>query len=373
MPVGLDRTGVGELAHLDIGAAVAQHLDALGPGGGMAAAVDHQVGAEAADDVAHRRDARLRAPVLLDVDRGLGAEGAADPQARLLGRADHDDPARAHLLGGDDGEHADGARALDHHGVADAQGADRLGALEGPDRGGQRLGEGTQPQRHVVGQAVDLGAGQHVQIEILRLGPTAPQVRRLVEAQIAAVIDRFQALVGGLRIVHAVITLPAGHEGRDHDLAADLERPAHVVVAELRALLDDDARDLVAEREGPGQGRRPVALEDVQIGAADAAGADLEEGGIGGHLGPLDDLDLGPGARPVEGGDANLVHGCLASFALRCRCPELDLGRPSSPINLYIATQCISLDDAPLATLAPTPHPDEERRSGEQAVKWVTL
>jgi hypothetical protein len=57
--------------------------------------------------------------VLFDVDRGLGAEGTTNPQAGLLGGANHDNPARAHLLGCDDGEHADRARALDHHGVAD--------------------------------------------------------------------------------------------------------------------------------------------------------------------------------------------------------------------------------------------------------------
>ena len=54
VPVGLDRAGIGELAHLDVSAAVAQHLYALRPGCRMAAAVHHEIGAEAADDLAHR-------------------------------------------------------------------------------------------------------------------------------------------------------------------------------------------------------------------------------------------------------------------------------------------------------------------------------
>jgi hypothetical protein len=39
VPGRLDRAGIGELAHLDIGAAVAQHLDALPAGARMARAV----------------------------------------------------------------------------------------------------------------------------------------------------------------------------------------------------------------------------------------------------------------------------------------------------------------------------------------------
>ena len=59
----------------------------------------------------------------LDVDRGLGAELARELQPRRLGRADADHPAGTHLLGGGDGEDADRARALDHHGVAPAEAA----------------------------------------------------------------------------------------------------------------------------------------------------------------------------------------------------------------------------------------------------------
>src|ERR1700754_4418155 len=40
------------------------------------------------------------------------------------------------------------------------------GAFEGADAGGQRLRQRTEPQRHVIGQLVDLGARQHVEVDI---------------------------------------------------------------------------------------------------------------------------------------------------------------------------------------------------------------
>src|SRR5689334_11865718 len=102
-------------------------------------------------------------------------------------------------------------------------------------------------------------------------------MRRLVEAEIAAVVDRRQALVGALRIMDAVIAVAAGHQRRDHHLRADLERLRHEVLIELGSAFDDDAAELMAERERPWQRLRPVTLEDVEIGAADTAGADLDQ------------------------------------------------------------------------------------------------
>src|SRR6266508_4318626 len=98
-------------------------------------------------------------------------------------------------------------------------------------------------------------------------------MRRLVEAEIAPVIDRGQAFVGLLRIMDAVITAPARHQWRDHHLRADTERLAHEVFAEFASRLDDDAAQLVAERERPRQRLGPVAFEDVKVGAAHPAGA----------------------------------------------------------------------------------------------------
>ena len=173
-----------------------------------------------------RASARLCA---LDVDRGLGAEVARQPQPRRLRRADGDHPAGAHLLRRGDGEDADRAGALDDDGVVplEAAGLDR--AVEGADAAGQRLGQRAQQQAHVVGQLVDLGAGQIAEVDIDVFGPAAPQVRRLVEAEIAPVVDRGQALVGLLGIVLAPVAEAAGHQRRQHQLGADADRLAHEV------------------------------------------------------------------------------------------------------------------------------------------------
>ena len=118
MPGSVDRARVGELAHFNIGAAVAQHLDALGAGGWMARTIHHEIGAEAADDVAHLLDAFRRRPDFLNVDGGFRAEFARQLEPRRFRRADTDHPARAHLLGRCDGQNSDRPRALDHHRVA---------------------------------------------------------------------------------------------------------------------------------------------------------------------------------------------------------------------------------------------------------------
>src|SRR5262249_31600143 len=131
--------GIGELAHLHIGAAVAQHLDALGTGARMAGTIHHEVGAEAADDVANTLDALIRLLDLLDVHRRLGAEFARELKPRRFATADADHPSGAHFARGGDGENADRSRALDHHRVppSESTGADR--AVERADAGGQRL------------------------------------------------------------------------------------------------------------------------------------------------------------------------------------------------------------------------------------------
>ena len=85
MPVCWDGAGVRELTHFHIGSAVAEHLDALGTGGRVAGAVHHNVCAEAADDIAHPRDASLGGPELLDIDRRLSAELARQLQRGLSG------------------------------------------------------------------------------------------------------------------------------------------------------------------------------------------------------------------------------------------------------------------------------------------------
>ena len=105
-------------------------------------------------------------------------------------------------------------------------------------------------------------------------------MRRFLEAEIAPVVDGREALVGVLRIVDAVVAGAARHQRRDHHLRADLQRLAHEVFGELRARLDDHAAELMAERERPRQGLGPMAFQDVLIGAAHAAGADLDQRGL---------------------------------------------------------------------------------------------
>src|SRR5262249_35258448 len=102
-------------------------------------------------------------------------------------------------------------------------------------------------------------------------------MRRLVEAEIAPVVDRGEALVGVFRIVDAVIAAAAWHQRRDHHLRSDLERLAHEVLTQLGPYLHENAANLVPKRERPGELLRPVTFKDVQVGAANAAGADLDE------------------------------------------------------------------------------------------------
>ena len=120
----VDRARVGELAHLDVGAAVAQELDAFRPGAGMAGAVHHEVGAEAADDVAHAPRCAPPASVTSSMSTVASAPNLrASFEPRLLRRADADHAARAHLLRRGDGQDADRPGALDDDRVAPREAA----------------------------------------------------------------------------------------------------------------------------------------------------------------------------------------------------------------------------------------------------------
>src|SRR3712207_2874572 len=136
VPVRLDRAGVRELAHLDVSSAVAQHLDALGTGRGVAGAVHHEVGAEGFGQRAHGLYARLGRFVVLERDGGLGAEAPAQREPRILGCPDDDDAPRPHLLGGGHGQNADRPRTLDDDGIAHAEEAGALGTVESADTRG---------------------------------------------------------------------------------------------------------------------------------------------------------------------------------------------------------------------------------------------
>src|ERR1700758_1639697 len=99
----------------------------------------------------------------------------------------------------------------------------------------------------------------------------------------------------------AVKAVTAGHQRRDHHLRADLKRLAHEILVELTAAFGDDAAELMAECERPGQRSWPVAFEDMQVGAADAAGADLYQRSLAGDLGPGNGADHRLRARAVIG------------------------------------------------------------------------
>ena len=138
---------------------------------------------------------------------------------------------------------------------------------------------------------------------------------RLLEPEITSVIDGGQTLVGALRVVNAVIALAARHQWRDHHLRSHLQRLAHEVFCKFRADLDQHPANLVTEREWPRQWFRPVALQNVQIGAANTAGADLDESGLARNFRPRHGADDRPCSRAIVGAYANLLHALpLAPF-----------------------------------------------------------
>jgi len=73
----------------------------------------------------------------------------------------------------------------------------------------------------------------------------------------------------------------------------------------LTRLAVGSAAELMAERERPRQWLGPMALEDVLIGAAHAAGADLDQRGFARHVRPWNAADHGRRTRPVESRDAD--------------------------------------------------------------------
>ena len=59
VPIRVDRASVGELAHLDVGASVAEHLDPFGTRRRMTAAFDDQIRTETSDGLSNCVDAGL--------------------------------------------------------------------------------------------------------------------------------------------------------------------------------------------------------------------------------------------------------------------------------------------------------------------------
>src|SRR3954470_19918695 len=115
--------------------------------------------------------------------------------------------------------------------------------------------------------------------------------------------------------MNAVIAVAARHQRRDHHLRSHLKRLAHEVFREFTANLDQHTADLVTERKWPWQWFRPVAFQNVQVCAANAAGSDLDERCFARNFGPGYSADDRPCARPIVGAYANLLHAVpLAPF-----------------------------------------------------------
>ena len=141
-------------------------------------------------------------------------------------------------------------------------------------------------------------------------------MRRFLKTEIAAVIDRRETFVGALRIMNAVITAAARHQRRDHHARSDLQRLAHEVFDKFAAGFDDDAAEFMTKRKRPRQRFGPVPFEDVQVGAANAAGADLDQRRFLWNFRPGNAVDHRLGARTGKGRDADLLHASVL-FAAR--------------------------------------------------------
>ena len=94
-----------------------------------------------------------------------------------------------------------------------------------------------------------------------------------MEAGRAVVELALEAVVGEERLAEVLASADAvAAVAARHDEGAD-DAVAHVDVGHAGADGVDDAGDLVAEHAGGGE--RDLALEDVEVGVADAAGCDL--------------------------------------------------------------------------------------------------
>ena len=141
------------------------------------------------------------------------------------------------------------------------------------------------------GREVRLG-GRHQQVLRLRAVDgvaEAPAAERLVAPAVAALAQVAR---------QAGATLAAGRDGPDQHSIADL------VASDTRAELLDDADRLVADDEA--RADRVLALDDVDVGAADGRGGDTDHRLAGARVGPRDLLDADV-ARAVEHGGAHGV------------------------------------------------------------------
>src|SRR5262249_48390859 len=159
-------------------------------------------------------------------------------------------------------------------------------------------------------------------------------MRRLVEAEVASVINWSKAFVGVLGIMDTVIAMPAGHQRRDHHFRSDAQRLAHEILRKVFSRFDDDASELMAKGEGPRQRLRPMTFKNMEIGTAYPAGANLNERGLFGNLRPCHRTDLRLRAGTGEGGDADcaVAHGRFIQCHSGSR-PKRSEGREAGILN----------------------------------------
>ena len=216
---------------------------------GHADGFHRHVGAEPVGELHHPLDGVLAAVV----DRGVGAEAAGALEA-AVGHVDRDDPPRRVQLRGEDRGEADRPGADDRHGVA------------GRDHAGEHA--------DLVGGGEDVGEEQHLLV--------AQPLRDLVDG----VVGERHARELGLQPVDQVAEDPAtaGQALAVAALLAVAAAPARAHARHEHAIAGRDGRDACADlldgadglvtQDRSSRGLGHVALEDVQVGAADRRGVD---------------------------------------------------------------------------------------------------
>src|SRR5712692_9023268 len=284
-------------ADLEVGAAGAEHLDALRDHLGEADEVARDVGARAARPLPHERDALLLVGDLLHVERVVGAERPRERQAaREL--VHDDDRRRAHVLGHRRRLDPEAARPLDHDAPAEAEPR----PVEAEDHLAQRA---VHRRHQLVRQRVGHEEERAARPEVVVLGEGAVEVRELRGPD--RPLDLGRARRGFS--VQTRVAAPARVEVGVGDPVALLERAAERVGRDARAEPRDAPRHLVAEEPAVvGQAQRRVAAPEVEVRAADVRERHADQDRVGLELGNRQLADLERLAGAEEDGGLALAH-----------------------------------------------------------------
>ena len=224
------------------------------------------VGPDPAGQLADRVDRVL----LAEVDR-LSARAARqrEPVCVLV---DDDHAARAEQVGADDREDADRPGAEDDHGVA-------VGDLRQLGAEVARREDVRDQDRLLVGHLLGQPNQRRVRVR-------DPRLLGLQAVERAGLLRAAEERRPGLRAVRVgavalgVVTRAAVRAGAAADRRADHHALARLEVAHLRAERLDDADALVAE-DRPRLHARHRAADEVQVGAADRARRQADDGVLG--------------------------------------------------------------------------------------------